>query len=233
MRVLQRLGEHDNGYAGMLHACYASFHSMASYLIAAACSIVLANSSTLINQLSQYRDGFVVDDGPYRRLDDPSNADFLRSLASGRTPRELQGEGDVVVGLIDKRKEEYKEEFRSFSGQGASLGTRAASAGDSGVLSADELADAPAPAAVDEGQPATQIQVRLLNGQRLVIRTNLNASVSELAARIVHAAVGTSNEITGRFRLVAGFPPKPLADASVTVEEAGLKGAQVSLQKAD
>jgi len=42
----------------------------------------------------QYRDGFQVDDGPYRRLNDPANADFLRSLAMGRTPRELMEEGD-------------------------------------------------------------------------------------------------------------------------------------------
>ncbi|GKY97809.1 hypothetical protein MPSEU_000739000 [Mayamaea pseudoterrestris] len=184
--------------------------------------------------ITMYRDGFVVDDGPYRRLDDPANANFLRSLASGQTPRELAVEGDVVIGLIDKRKEDYKESFKSFMGQGASLGTSASSsgAGGSNVFDADELATAPAPAAVNESLPGTQIQVRLLNGQRLVVRTALNASVSELAARIVHAAGGSNNEVSGRFRLVAGFPPKPLADGSVSVEEAGLKGAQVSLQKA-
>ena len=110
-----------------------------------------------------------MDDGPYRRLDDPANAEFLRHLASGRTPRELQVDGDVLVGLIDKRNQDFKEEFRSFSGTGASLGVRA-TASDPGVFDAEELASAAAPAAVDESLPVTQIQVRMLNGQRLVIR---------------------------------------------------------------
>ena len=75
-----------------------------------------------------YRDGFVVDDGPYRRVDDPENADFLRSLAMGRTPRELADEGNVTVNLVDKRSQEYVETFRSFSGAGASLGSSSAAA---------------------------------------------------------------------------------------------------------
>lgn len=173
----------------------------------------------------------MVDDGPYRRLDDPSNAEFLRSLASGRTPRELQAEGDVVVGLIDKRNEDYKEEFKSFSGAGAALGTRESSvASDDGVFDATDIASSSSPTAADANRPVTQIQVRLANGQRQVIRINLSATVGDLAAQLVHAVVGTSNEISGRFRLAAGFPPKPLSDASATVEAAGLKGAQVSLQ---
>lgn len=36
-----------------------------------------------------YKSGFQVDDGPYRRLDDPENADFLRAMATGRVPKEL------------------------------------------------------------------------------------------------------------------------------------------------
>ena len=64
-----------------------------------------------------YRDGFVVDNGPYRRLDDPANAGFLRALAIGQTPPELMAEAGphrVLFGLIDKRSEEYVETFRSF-----------------------------------------------------------------------------------------------------------------------
>merc|ERR1711865_1229811 len=100
--------------------------------------------------MGMYRDGFLVDDGPYRRLDDPANAEFLRYLARGQTPRELlaassaeaaegtgprTGTGNITVGLVDKRKEDYVETFRSFSGGGATLGTSttpstAASGGD-------------------------------------------------------------------------------------------------------
>ncbi len=170
----------------------------------------------------QYRDGFVVDDGPYRRLDDPSNGDFLRSLAMGRTPAELAGDGDVVVGLIDKRHEEYVEKFQSFSGEGNSLGGTASASTD-GAFDPASLPESPPP--VDDHKPVTSIQIRLPNGSRRVVRINLSMTVGDLAAHL------RSDAGSGPFRLVAGFPPKPLTDASATVEGAGLKGAQVSLQK--
>ena len=53
--------------------------------------------------------------------------------------------------------------------------------------------------------------------------------MAELASRAV-AASNTTIEVP--FRIVAGFPPKPLADGNQSVEDAGLKGARVQLQKA-
>lgn len=173
----------------------------------------------------QYRDGFVVDDGPYRRLDDPANADFLRAIAVGRTPRELlpeDGNGDVVVGLVDKREEDYVETFRSFSGAGQSLGG-SAPASEGGTFDPASLL-AP-PLALDAGRPSTSIAVRLLNGKRQVVKINMDGTVQDLATHLVPHADGNS------FRLVSGFPPKPLEDPSTTIEAAGLKGAQVSMQK--
>jgi UBX domain-containing protein 1 len=173
--------------------------------------------------ITMYRDGFVVDDGAYRRLDDPANADFLRSLAQGRTPAELVDPGvdaSVTVGLIDKRREEYVEEFQSFSGEGATLGA---------VVSGNTVDPASLPAAipVDPARPSTSIQVRLPNGQRKVIKIQLDATVLQLAAHIKPLV-----EDSAPFRLVSGFPPKPLEDFAATVEAAGLKGAQVQIQTA-
>jgi UBX domain-containing protein 1 len=170
-----------------------------------------------------------VDDGPYRRLDDPTNADFLRALAMGRTPPELSAEaesGKVVVGLVDKRDQDYHEEFRSFSGQGTSLGGMAGGAGntfDPRTFAAESSTTAPV--VLDESTPHTSIQVRLLNGQRRVIRINMSSTVADLAVLL-------SGDATCAFRLSSGFPPKPL-DATSTIEAAGLKGAQVTMQKAD
>lgn len=153
----------------------------------------------------------------------------------GRTPRELlvsseQNEGsssgsggDVVVGLIDKRTEEYVETFRSFSGQGNSLRTTTttSSSADPSVFDPATLSE---PSPVVTGTTTTPIQVRLINGQRRVIRLNLTSTVTDLAASVRHEASGML------FRLVSGFPPQPL-DGTLTVEAAGLKGAQVSMQK--
>jgi UBX domain-containing protein 1 len=168
-----------------------------------------------------YRDGFVVDDGPYRRLDDPANAEFLRSLAMGRTPQELIADaegGDVTVGLVDKRNEEYVEQFRSFSGQGATLGSTVSG----NTLDPSEL---PEPGEVDASRPTTSIAVRLPDGKRKVVKINLDSSVLQLATHL-------RSSVDGPFQIVSGFPPKPLEDFAATVEAAGLKGAQVQIKKA-
>jgi len=186
--------------------------------------------------ITMYRDGFIVDNGPYRRLDDPANADFLRSLARGMTPRELieesqGGSGDVTVGLIDKRSEDYVETFQSFSGAGTTLGgaTAASSEGGdtndstntNGIVNPSTL---PTPTEVDLSRPTTSIQVRLINGTKKVIKLNTDTTVLQLAAHL------PSTE--GNFTLVSGFPPKPILNLQQTLEEAGLKGAQVVQKKA-
>lgn len=173
-----------------------------------------------LRTITMYRSGFVVDDGPYRRLDDPANAEFLRALAMGRTPRELAEQGDVKIGLVDKRSEEYVETFRSFSGAGTALGASGAVSED-GVIDPSTLLES---TPVDEGQPVTSVQVRLMNGTRRVLRMNLSSTVAQLAAHL-------REDSAQPFRLVSGFPPKPITNVTQTIEEAGLKGAQV-VQKA-
>jgi len=196
------------------------------------------NTAEVRRTITMYRDGFVVDDGPYRRLDDPTNAGFLRSLARGQTPDELRGDGpggngNTTVGLVDKRKEEYVETFRSFSGAGQSLaGAGAASDAGSGGAAAGVFDPSSLPASDGDGDgdtATTSIAVRMLDGSRKVVKIPLTATIEQLASR---AASASNSTITVPFRIVAGFPPKPLADGNQTVEEAGLKGAQVKLQKA-
>jgi len=170
--------------------------------------------------ITMYRDGFIVDNGPYRRLDDPANADFLRSLARRMTPRELLEEGDIAVGLIDKRQEEYVETFQSFSGNGAALGTDIGNFPENqdGVI--DPLTLQVAPSTVDMAVPTTNIQIRLMNGQRRIVKINVDATILELATHL--------SDSSGRFRLLSGFPPKLITNLNQSLEEAGLKGAQVT-----
>mmetsp|Transcript_21355 Transcript_21355/g.30706 ORF Transcript_21355/g.30706 Transcript_21355/m.30706 type:complete len:276 (-) Transcript_21355:136-963(-) len=186
--------------------------------------------------ITMYRDGFVVDeDGPYRRLDDPANAEFLRSLARGQTPRELLMEdqeggagpgSDMTVGLIDKRNEEYVPTFKSFRGTGNTLGgttttaTTSTETSDNGIIAPSTLQDVKPPAVTnDPQQPTTSIQIRLISGQRRVIKINTNATVLQLASHLADSVQP--------FRLISGYPPKPITDLSQTIQEAGLKGAQV------
>ena len=71
-----------------------------------------------------------MNNGPYRALNDPDNAVFLRTLASGRVPAELAppsspgspSTGPVDVKLEDKRDQEYvPPDYVAFSGGGNSL----------------------------------------------------------------------------------------------------------------
>lgn len=188
--------------------------------------------------ITLYKSSFTVDDGPERRLDDPSNAEFLRDLAKGVVPKELmesEGSDNVEVGLIDKRSMEYGDDSKSqfgrrteeqnvaFAGEGQSLG--AASQISPGGIITPTSATQPV---LDESKPTTVIQVRLLNGKRLRIKIEKCAKVSLLIEHI-HASGEAGTE---DYHLSSGFPPQVLDDFEKTIEECGLVGAQVLQKKA-
>ena len=61
-------------------------------------------------EVTIYRNGFTVGDGPFRPLSDPLNKKFMDEMAAGRCPAELQASSDepVHVAVHDKRGEDYK-----------------------------------------------------------------------------------------------------------------------------
>lgn len=196
--------------------------------------------------ITMYRSGFTVDNGPHRRLDDPANAEFLRNLARGLIPNELRQEaaeagqgGEVMVGLVDKRRDEYDPEkhgkcdcgdggdgggFQSFSGEGQTLSSGGGPPAAAGGVIDPSAASAPQP--LDASRPSTSIAVRLLNGKRIVVKINLDSPVSEVGNHIGAQAGGDP------YTLTSGYPPAVIEDLSKSVDEAGLKGAQVVVKKA-
>jgi UBX domain-containing protein 1 len=189
--------------------------------------------------ITLYRSSFTVDNGPERRLDDPENADFLKDLARGVVPKELQGGEDPSVGLMDKRHVEYADDAgggggddgdgpaaapaRSFAGEGQSLGSQSV-VNSGGVISPTEATEPQ----VDESKPTTVIQIRLLNGKRLRVKINKCSTVMVLVEHI-----NASGDAGGEdYALSAGFPPKILEDLKLTIEECGLAGSQVIQKKA-
>jgi len=196
----------------------------------------LSDTSEQYRTVTMYRNGFTVDSGPFRRLDDPSNAPFLIDLAKGRTPKELEanikkGEEDKVIkiGLIDKRFEDYDDQnnkhdsFQSFSGIGTSLGCSTISSSNTGVITPGTTYPTTSP--LDENRPFTSIQVRLMNGNRLVKRVNVDNPVSVLVEYVIQA---TGNDVRRPFVLTCGFPPRVLTEFGQTIEESQLKGSQVT-----
>lgn len=188
----------------------------------------------VVHNIVFWSNGFTVNDGPLRRLDDPANAAFLESIKKSECPKELEPadrRSSVNVNLI-RRNEDYREPERrqatSFQGVGRTLGSSSASM----APEPSEIApiSSPTPSAglvVDQALPSTSIQLRLADGTRLVSHFNYHHTISDIRAFIDASRPG------GRpnYQLqMMGFPPKVLADETQTIEQAGLANSVV-LQK--
>lgn len=177
-------------------------------------------------QVTVYRNGFVVGDGPFRPISDPLNKKFMDEMAQGRCPAELQSNPDqpVHVALHDKRGEDYKEPpapaYTKFSGEGNSL-----SAGSSSAAAAPVQSDAGS-VAVDDSKPKAKIQIRFHDGSRKAQEFNEDHTVGDLRAFCQQCVGGQAMTIMG------GFPPKPMTDDSITLKAAGLMGAAVTVRPA-
>lgn len=177
-----------------------------------------------------YKNGFVVNDGPLRGYDDAENKEFMDDVGKGFVPRELQGERTadgrpkVGVAIADKRGEDYRPptppSYTAFSGEGQSAGGSSAEA--AGTVSASGAVAGAGAFSVDESAPTTTVAISLLGGSRLRAKFNHTHTVGDL-----QRYVAEHGSASGAFVLIGGFPPKPLSDASLTLEAAGLLGAAV------
>eukprot|EP00420_Gonyaulax_spinifera_P029364 CAMPEP_0197875822 /NCGR_PEP_ID=MMETSP1439-20131203/4977_1 /TAXON_ID=66791 /ORGANISM="Gonyaulax spinifera, Strain CCMP409" /LENGTH=240 /DNA_ID=CAMNT_0043495059 /DNA_START=82 /DNA_END=804 /DNA_ORIENTATION=- len=171
-----------------------------------------------------YRNGFVVNDGPFRPITDPLNKKFMDDMAAGRCPPELQAgkKEDVHVALQDKRGEDYKEPpapaYTKFSGEGNTLNAGASSA------SAAPVSTSAGSIEVDPSKPKTRIQIRFHNGEKKAQEFNETHTVGDLRQFVQQCVGGQAMTIMG------GFPPKPVTDDSLTLKDAGLAGAAVTVK---
>ena len=129
-------------------------------------------------KITLYKNGFTVDDGPFRDAESPENKKFIQSLVAGFIPPELQADvprnadgrpAEVFIGLEDRRGENYRAPtppaYVAYSGEGSSIGGTA----PTNVLSPSIFAtDAPPP--VDESLPTTLLQIKLHNGKKLKLK---------------------------------------------------------------
>lgn len=184
-----------------------------------------------------WKNGFTVDGGPLRNPEaSPADKAFMESVMKGEVPAEIGR--DVHVALEDKRAEEYvapPKVVQAFSGVGRRLGdvvpsvvsaavaspAAAAAAGGGGTAGAAVPA---APVNVDDTQPLAKIQLRLIDGTRMRAQFNLTHTVADIRA-FVDAATPPGER--REYVLMTTFPNKVLDDATITVEAAKLKNAQI------
>jgi UBX domain-containing protein 1 len=170
-----------------------------------------------------YRNGFTVNDGPFRPTSDPLNKKFMDDMAACRCPAELDNGAPLHVACIDKQNEDYEEppphkRFESFTGKGNTLGGSSASAASAGPVQADKAA-----VPVDDAKTKTKILLRFHDGTKKVQEFNQDHYVGHLRGFCIQC-VGANVSI------LAGFPPKEVTDDSATLKDAGLCGAAVTVK---
>jgi len=184
--------------------------------------------------LRMWQEGFSLDDGDLRKYDDPANREFLAGIMRGSIPteliREAQG-GEVHVDMEDHRNEEYvkpKRILKPFGGSGQTLGSIAPQVTEASAGATSDPAEAESKAKseakVDDSKPTTNIQVRLADGSRLILKLNHDQTVGTLRQYICTARPQYSST---PFNLATTFPNKELSDDSQTIKDAGLLGAAV------
>ncbi|XP_010244155.1 PREDICTED: plant UBX domain-containing protein 4 [Nelumbo nucifera] len=184
------------------------------------------------HNITFWSNGFTVNDGPLRRLDDPENAPFLESIRKSECPKELEPadrRSPVKVNLIRREEKCPEPEKRHvpFQGVGRTLGSSSTSPA---VSEPTVAASAPSPfmgLVVDETLPSTSIQLRLADGTRMVARFNYHHTINDIRAFIDASRPGGAR--TYQLQTV-GFPPKQLTDVTQTIEQAGL-ASSVIIQK--
>ena len=140
-----------------------------------------------VQVLKLWKNGFTVDDGPLRKFDDPANKEFLEAIRRGEPPRELlrQAEGaEVHLDMQDHRDEDYEPPKGKYVlyNDGYKLGSPTPNV-VSNASPSDQAANeqrAKTSLGLNESQPTTQIQVRLSDGSRLVIKANHTHKVSDI-----------------------------------------------------
>ncbi|KAK3017715.1 hypothetical protein RJ639_003071 [Escallonia herrerae] len=186
----------------------------------------------LVHNIVFWRNGFTINDGPLRRLDDPENAPFLESIRKSECPKELEPadrRSSVHVNLI-RRDEKYPEPEQqqvSFQGVGRTLGSSSTTPAAPEPAVAAPLNTAPNPSmglVVDSSLPSTLIQLRLADGTRMVAHFNHHHTVGHIRAFIDASRPGVSRYYQLQ---TVGFPPKQLTDHTQTIEQAGLANSVV------
>ncbi|KAF7840587.1 plant UBX domain-containing protein 4-like [Senna tora] len=198
---------------------------------------------SFIHNIVFWSDGFTVNDGPLRRLDDPENASFLEvsdafrvclgiSIKKSECPKELEPadkRSSVNVNLI-RRTEKYpqpEKRHAPFQGVGRTLGSSSTSAAAEATVTSAPPNTAPTPSSevvVDQSLPSTSIQLRLADGTRLISHFNYNHTISNIRAFIDASRPGGAQNYQLQ---VMGFPPKLLTDETRTIEQEGLANSVV------
>ena len=78
---------------------------------------------------------------------------------------------------------------------------------------------------VDTSKPRTTIRIQLHSGQNTTLELNMNHTVAD-----IHTYVMSVAPTAGSYLLLSGYPPRPLADPSMTIRAAKLENATIVMR---
>ncbi|BGP27681.1 protein phosphatase regulator [Rhodotorula toruloides] len=203
-----------------------------------------------IRHLTFWQDGFSIDDGDLMRYED--HRELLAAIQAGRAPisfLKVKHDQPVELRIAERRNENWTRQAPQhsgpFSGSGNRLGSGSpypesspapspapATSGStrmfSGLIGDPKAPDAPVNGEVkfevDRNEPATQVQIRLRNGDRMVATFNHTHTVGDIRRYINASRPG---EASISYALQTTFPSRDLTDDSQTIKDAGLMGSVV------
>lgn len=193
--------------------------------------------SKVSREITFWKQGFTVGEGPLHRYDDPNNESVLNELNRGRVPVSLldvEFGQDVDVSVFRKTDEDWvppKRKVGGFHGHGQRLGSpvpgeftptpEPAAATTAPEPTVEKLAPAK-----QEGEGDSLVQIRFANGKKVSHKFNSDDSIVKVYTFVRNHPF---NDDTSRaFLLSHAFPVKPIEESeSVTVADAKLKNAVI------
>ncbi|KAJ2746196.1 protein phosphatase regulator [Coemansia sp. BCRC 34301] len=187
-----------------------------------------------VRELTFWRNGFSLGDGPLFNTEDPVNRQNLEAILQGRAPLDIlnvRPGQQVEMKVTNRRDEDYVPPAQPpalpFSGHGHRLGgipsALASSATDSAPSSRLQ-ASTGRPISLDQSQPIVQVQIRLADGTRLVARVNASHTVGDLRAFVLSERPEAGQR---PFAFKTIMPPKVLSDDEATVAQVGIANAAI------
>lgn len=187
-------------------------------------------------EITFWRQGFTVGEGPLHRYDDPRNETVLQELNRGRVPISLldvEFGQDVDVSVIRKTEEDYtppKKKAGGFTGSGHRLGSPVPgeTIGEPKPTSEPQSESKPEtnttpPSDIGEGD--SLVQIRFANGKRASYKFNSSDSISTVYEFVRNHENSDPSRV---FILSHAFPVKPIEDStSISVADAKLKNAVI------
>jgi len=186
--------------------------------------------------LKVWKEGFTINDGELHSIDQPENREFLLLVARGEEipplllkEANVSSEDELHVSVEDHRYEEYvpsKPKKKLFGGSGHLLGSPVPEVvGENSHVQApmnsdviDETA-ARVEVPLTPDAPTTSLQIRLVDGTRLVATFNHSHTIGDIRRYIIAAR---SSFASRPFKLQSSYPPKTLDNSDQTLSDAGL-----------